>query len=287
MLQQAFIELNDYVAFFRNVDLPVLRRTQRAIAGFKADEEHVSGRSIAATVLDDPLMATKLLMYQHATRSKRQNHDITTIEAALVMLGIGPVLARFSGLLTVEDRLARHPQALVAVLKVITRARRAARYARDFALIRHDANVEEITIAALLHEVAEILCGCFAPAMFEQVGQIQRKHPGIRSAVAQKIVFRHSFVDLQFALVREFSLPGLLVSLLDPEQANVPRVQSVSLACDLARHSADSWNDPALPDDFIAISALLHLPPDVLMNRLQVPPDVAKRLLPLVQQPPA
>jgi HD-like signal output (HDOD) protein len=280
MLRQAFIDLNDYVAFFRGVEFPVLRRTERALAEFRADEDNVSGKKIAAAVLDDPLMAAKLVIHQQASRSHKQTRDITTVDRAIMMLGITPFLARFGELKTLEAQLAAHPQALIAVLRVITRARRAARYARDFALIRHDIDVEEITLAALLHEVAEILCGCFAPEMFEQVGAIQREHEGIRSAVAQKIVFKHTFAELQFALVKEFGLPELLVTLLDPQHAETPRVRSVALACDLARHSANGWDDPALPDDIVAISELLRLPPDVLMTRLQIPAEAAAKLLP-------
>jgi len=280
MLRQAFIDLNDYVAFFRGVDFPVLRRTERAMAEFRADEDNVSGKKIAATVLDDPLMAAKLVIHQQASRSSKQTRDITTVDRAIMMIGVTPFLARFCELKTVEEQLAAHPQVLIAVLRVITRARRAASYARDFALIRHDVDVEEITLAALLHEVAEILCGCFAPTLFEQVGAIQREHQGIRSAVAQKIVFKHTFAELQFALVKEFGLPELLVSLLDPEQAETPRVRSVTLACDLARHTANGWDDPALPDDIVAISELLRLPPDVLMTRIRVPAEATGKLLP-------
>ncbi len=280
MLHQAFTDLSDYVSFFREVEFPVLRRTERAIDEFRLDEDRVSGRMIAAAVLDDPLMALKLLIYQQASRSKKQNRDITTIDRAIMMLGVRPFLARFGELKTAEEQLAAHPQALIAVLRVITRARRAAHYARDFAMVRHDTDVEEITLAALLHEVAEILCGCFAPTLFEQIGAMQRERPGLRSLVAQRIVFNHSFADLQFALVKEFDLPELLVTLLDPQQADSPRVRTVTLACDLARHAANGWNNPALPHDILAISELLKMPIDLLFARIRVPPGAFSKLRP-------
>jgi hypothetical protein len=82
-----------------------------------------------------------------------------------------------------------------------------------------------------------------------------------------------SIAELQLGLVREFDLPQLLISLMDPVNAENPRVRTVTLATDLARHCANGWNDPALPDDYRAIGELLHLDQDTLLTRLNVPFD--------------
>jgi hypothetical protein len=52
-----------------------------------------------------------------------------------------------------------------------------------------------------------------------------------------------------------------------------PRVRNVSLAVDLARHSANGWNDPALPDDFKAIADLLRINHETLMRKLGLEVD--------------
>ena len=36
----------------------------------------------------------------------------------------------------------------------------------------------------------------------------------------------------------------------------------------LARHSAHGWDDPALPDDYREIAALLNLKPEIVRQRL-------------------
>jgi hypothetical protein len=38
------------------------------------------------------------------------------------------------------------------------------------------------------------------------------------------------------------------------------RERNVSLAINLARHSANGWDDAALPDDYKELAALLHIP---------------------------
>lgn len=275
MLSKPFTELRSYVAYLRSVEFPVLRRTEHELMALKEDEDNVSARQIAGSVLQDPLMALKLMIHLQRNRSRAQNHDITTIERAIMMLGVTPFFHRFGTLPTVEDQLANHPRALLGVLKVITRAKRAAYFARDWALLRHDIDVEEITVAALLHEVAEILCWCFAPDLVQAAFTLQKAHPGMRSAAAQKATMGISIADLQMALVREYELPQLLITLMDGEHPDNPRVRTVHLACDLARHAANGWEDPALPDDFRAIGDLLRLDVGNVMQRVGVPPDAA------------
>jgi hypothetical protein len=73
---------------------------------------------------------------------------------------------------------------------------------------------------------------------------------------------------LQRQLCREWELPELLASLMDNTHSERPRVRNVKLAADLARHSADGWDDPALPDDFRAIAALMNIDDNTLRIRL-------------------
>ena len=61
---------------------------------------------------------------------------------------------------------------------------------------------------------------------------------------------------------------GLLTALMDRAKADHPRVRNVTLAVDLARHSSNGWDDPALPDDFAAIENLLHISHESLLRKL-------------------
>ena len=55
---------------------------------------------------------------------------------------------------------------------------------------------------------------------------------------------------------------------MNHDNAKHPRVKNVMLAVDLARHSANGWDDAALPDDYKAIDELLHLSEEAVMRRL-------------------
>ncbi len=279
LIHQPFDSIDSYIAFFGNESIPALKHTVRELQTMREHEDSINGRTVAALVLSDPMMTLKVLIHIEATRRARQNHDITTIERAIMMLGISPFLREFSELPTIEDQLAAHPKALIGVLKVIGRARRAARYARDWAILRHDLDVDEITVAALLSEVTDILCWSFAPALTQQVYEKQHLDRNLRSSVAQRAVFNFSARELQLALVRHWHLPELLVSMMDDRQISNARVRTVQLATSLARHTAQGWDNPAIPDDLSAIEKLLHIGRDNLLNRLSVPHECIESLL--------
>lgn len=272
MVHTPFADLETWIQFYRQADLPVLRHTENELNRLREDAEKVNARVLASIILQDPLMTLRVLAYIEEHRRKTQNADITTIERALMMIGVIPFFRDFQQLPMIEDSLKPYPKALLGLLKVIARARRAARWARDWALIRHDLDVDEITVAALLHDVAEILMWCFAPDLALRVRNLQIQDRSLRSATAQLQVYNITLHDLQLGLARTWQLPELLTTLMDRDKADHPRVRNVTLAVDLARHSANGWNDAALPDDYKAIAELLHISHETLMRKLGIEP---------------
>lgn len=268
-------DLGGWVEFYRQADLPVLRHTASEIERLREDADNVNGRVLSATILHDPLMTLRVLAFIEKHRRERQKTDITTIERALMMIGIGPFFNTFKDLPLVEDRLKGHPKALLGLLKVIARARKAAFWARDWAVLRHDLNVDEIIVATLLHDFAEILMWCFAPALAGRVKERQTQDHSLRSVAIQGEVFNIPLYELKLALAAEWRLPALLTTLMTPDNAEQPRVRNVKLAVDLARHSANGWDDAALPDDYAAIGELLHLNRETVLKRIGVPPPEA------------
>lgn len=269
-----------YVEHFSRQPLPVLRHTANALERHRGAQDGVDARALAALVLGDPMLTMALLTHLEKHRSRVQNHDITTIDRAIMMMGLGPFFDAFGDQTTLENQLAAHPHALVGALKVIGRARRAAHYARDWAIARHDLDVEEITVAALLREAAEIVCWAFAPTLTAQVYALQQRDRSLRSTAAQRAVFGVTADELQHALIHAWKLPGLLIELLDDTRGAHPRVRTIALATTFTRHVARGWDDPALPDDLAALAALLPLKREQLLERLGAPVEAWSRLLP-------
>lgn len=268
IIEKPYPDLEGWVGYLSHVQPPVLRHTVQELEQLRANAEKVNGRVLSSVILQDPMMTLRVLAYIESHRRNSQNADITTIERALMMIGMNPFFREFEYLPLVEDSLKAHPQALLGLLKVIGRARRASHWAREWAVIRHDLDVDEITVATLLHDIAEILMWCFAPNLALQVKDRQAKERTLRSSTVQQEVYNIQLHQLQLALARAWHLPQLLATLMDRTKADHPRVRNVTLAVDLARHAANGWDDPALPDDFAAIKNLLHISHESLLRKL-------------------
>ena len=278
MLNQPPSDLESWVGFFSNAELPVLRQTARRLAEARQNIDKVGGRDIANIVMQDPLMAIRVLAYIQTVSGKHLRSDITNIGNAVMMIGIEPFFNKMDTSLSIEAMLKNEPQALLGVLQVIRRAQRASHYAHDWAFERHDMNIDEV--AALLHDLPEILLWCFAPKLAIEIRDRQHADKSLRSATAQEQVLGIRLSDLQLALCTVWHLPELLNTLLDDANAQSPRVQNVTLAVNLARHSAGGWKDAALPDDFAAIEKLLHIDRVALLNRLDIPEELMETYLP-------
>ena len=277
MLDHPLPDIDAWVLLFNSNSLPVLRITKRRLDEMRANLDRVDARELARVILQDPIMTVRVLAYIQPFRGRLLQHDITTIASAVMMAGIEPFFHRFEELLTVEDQLkGQDPHALLGVLQIIRRAQRAADYAQEWAIWRHDINMEEVRIAALLHDLTEILVWCSAPKLGLDIRNQQAANPSLRSSDAQINVLGLTFRDIQLELCRVWHLPELLLRLIDDDNADQPRVKNVSLAVRLARHSSHGWDDPALPDDYAEIGQLLNITADAVRQRLGLEPMPAR-----------
>ena len=279
MIDRSLQDLQAWVDYFTAADIPVLRHTMQELDRCRASADRVSARLLAGIILHDPLMTLRVMVYLAKHRRQRQTTDITTIDRAIMMIGVEPFFRDFQHLPLVEEQLKTHPQAMLGLIKVANRSWRAAQWARDWAIVRHDLDVDEITVAALLHDLDEMLMWSFAPSLAIQVRDMQNKDRELRSAAAQTAVYGVALSDLQLELAKAWQLPDLLIMLMDPHHADHPRVRNVLLAVDVARHSAKGWDNPALPDDFSATCSLLRISHEQLIRRLGVDEETAEMLL--------
>lgn len=261
--------LNAWVSYLDQVQLPVLRRTVTELASLGEREDELNGRELTAAILHDPIMTVKVLRYLESHRGRSQITDITTIDRAIMMIGTTPFFRQFTEQPLIEESLADYPQAMEGMMQVMSRARHAALYALDWSALRHDADTDEVVIAALLRDLAEMLLWCFAPGQMLEIRDRMRRDPALRSAAAQQEVLSFRVIELQIALASTWHLPKLLLSLMDESHAELPRTRCVALAVALARHSANGWCDAALPDDFAAIRDFLKISPDEVWERVR------------------
>jgi HD-like signal output (HDOD) protein len=265
MQQQNVTGLDGWVDFLTGADIPVLKQTARDLDTLHLDENKLSARNVAQVIAVDPMMTAKLLRYLQQHKRRSQTSEVMQVEQALIMLGVEAFFNKIPSQPTVQDVLNGQMDALVHLLHGVHRAHRASEYAYDWAVRLSDLHYEEVRIAALLHDLAEILMWSFAPQNMLKIRAIQQQDKALRSRTAQEQVFGFALADLQKALVQKWELPKLLLTLMDDANANQQRVRNVQLAVNLARHSANGWDDAALPDDYKDIGELLRTPAEQVM----------------------
>jgi HD-like signal output (HDOD) protein len=261
-LQAPLPHLAAWVAHFRTAPIPVLASTVASVRELAANEDAVDAHLLAHEIGADPLMTLKLL--SHVGSMSRRETDVETVVGALVLMGVGPFFRQFGDMAALEavlDDAPHGPAALEGAHAVLARAHRAARFALGFAAHRLDPDAAVIHEAALLHDFAELLLWCHAPGLALEIARRQRADPCLRSAAAQRAVLGIELADLQQALMKLWRLPDLLIRLGDDHHAEHTQVKNVLLAVRLARHTAQGWDNAALPDDVAEIGALLQLGP--------------------------
>lgn len=264
-------DVKGWVKFLKTADIPVLKQTAREIAYLKADEDNVSARDIAMVVLNDPMMVFKVLTYAQMHKGRNQVQDLAQVEQALLMMGTTAFFSYIPPSPIVEDILSPHLARLMDLLKLIVRSHRASRYAAEFAAHLMDLHAEEVRVAALLHDLSEMLMWCFASDKMSQIAKMQQADSTLRSKVAQESVLGFKMIDLQRELVHAFNLPPLLAQLMEDESSQSQRVKNVRVAVNLARHSANGWDNAALPDDYQDVANLLHVDVDRAIHIIGVP----------------
>jgi HD-like signal output (HDOD) protein len=257
--------LDQWLSYLGRTEIPVLKQTSRDLATLLEDQKRLSARSVALVIAVDPMMTVKLLRYLQEHKRLSQKSELVQIEQALIMMGVEAFFTKIPAQPLVQDALKGQTEALIQLLHVIHRAHRASEYAYDWAVRLTDLHFEEIRIAALLHDLAEMLMWCFAPTEMLEIRAMQLRDKTLRTRAVQEQVFGFNLLDLQKQLVKDWQLPELLLMLMDDACTNHQRVRNVVLAINLARHSANGWDDAALPDDYTNIAELLRLKPEQVM----------------------
>ena len=262
-------DLDAWATYLRNADIPVLADTAQALEVLRANEDKTDANILGEMISSDPLMTLKVLAYASAHRSSRSVTDIKTVTAAIVMMGITPFFKAFGQQSTIEDRLAAEPDALFGLYEALRRAHRGASIALGFAVHRMDPDAPVIHATALLHNFSELLMWCHAPALALQIQTAQTADPTLRSGAAQLAMLNIELADLQQVLMKAWRLPDLMIRIADQRHAEQTNVRCVTLATQLARHTANGWDNPAIPDDIAQIATLLNLSPAAAMHLVQ------------------
>lgn len=258
-------DLAAWTDFFLDADIPVLADTAAAIDDLRRHQDAVDANLLGETIVRDPLMTLKVLVYASMQRPDRVVTDIETPTSAVLMTGISPFFAAFGPQPSVEATLAAEPGALEGLRVALRRAHRSAEFALAIAVHRMDPDAAAIHTAALLHDFAELLLWCHAPASALRIRDARLPDSSLPSSATEREVLNVEVADLQQSLMRAWRLPERLIGRGDGRIADHAGARSVQLGVCLARHTAQGWENAAAAADVADIARLLNwLPPATL-----------------------
>lgn len=217
--------------------LPVFGHSTRAFQKLNS-EPNASFESYSDILFKDPGLTLHTLNQLQANTTKPLRIEISSMSQATMLLGMGRVQKLPSGQPQIEQSLSGF--AKKGFIKTACRAFHAAFQAWDWAHIKNDHAPEEIFLATLLHDVAEMALWVSAPDKMHQFRKLMLKD-GIPTDEAQYIVFGESLEHFSRQLAAQWRLPPLVQEALRPENVRDPRVQCVMLAVQLARAAERSW----------------------------------------------
>lgn len=229
--------LDVWLARIRDQELPIFGRTAEQIREL-TDSEKAAVSELAEAILRDPGMTAKLLRIANSVIFNTTGWQITTVSRAIVMLGFDMVrqVALSVAFVDVFLRGAVRER----VLREMGRSFHAAVQARWLAARRHDAQPEEVFIAALLFRFGDMAFWCFAGTDGEKLDealQLNPQYPGD----AEQALLGFRLQQLTAALTRDWRISPLLQSVLKGGYAKQSREQAVALAYRLAEGAEGGW----------------------------------------------
>jgi len=189
-------------------------------------------------ILKDPGLALHTLKQLQVGSGKPLRAEISSMAQAAMLLGVERAKRLPLGHPQLERTLSGYAQK--GYIRTACRAFHAAFQAWDWAHIKNDHAPEEIMLAALLHDVAEMALWVSAPEKMHQFRKLMLKDH-LPTDEAQYIIFGESLEHFSREIAVHWRLPSLVNDALRPENARNPRVQGVMLAVQLARTTERGW----------------------------------------------
>lgn len=236
--------------------LPLLADTARALSSLNP-ESGVPMDRVCQRVSGDPGAALEMLRRANAHHHRNLGSRIATLDNAAMMLGMEQ-LRRLPDTL---DRL--HPSQADdnqrGYLQLAGRSYHAALQAYRWALYRGDMMPKEVFLAAMLHDVGELMLSLHGGVEELQRIRILQRAERMPADEAQYVVLGFSLEQLSRALAERWNLQELLLQSLEAEYAQQPRVLGVMLATQLARLTEQSWYGDELDECIDNVAAWLEV----------------------------
>lgn len=217
--------------------LPVFSQSVRALnQAWSAPV--LNWKTVADIILKDPGLVLQTLFLLKSGSKRMAGMEVTDMSQAVMLLGLERVKQLATGLPVLEEILSGF--ALEKYYKAVNRAYHGACQARNWAQWRNDFSPCEIYIATLLHSIPELALWISEPDKMQQLRRLVYKD-GMSPDEAHHITLGNSLQHYGRMVTSDLALPEFVHDVLCPENSNLPRVQLVLRAVELANNVEFGW----------------------------------------------
>ncbi|WP_018152054.1 HDOD domain-containing protein [Leeia oryzae] len=256
-----------YLKGWQTLPWPARLSTLEQLRSAKTQTSMTTAR-LASIIRHDPFLTAQLLGYVNSAPRGNFASDVTTIEHALMLVGIEPFFERFGRRMPVERLLEKEPVRLSLMQQRLAICEYAGMVAEELANIRHDSKAEEIGIAALLHDLAEPLLLLTHPQLMTDLKEFALSNRMWFDPVQQQARFGVTYGAMRILLAKQCGLPSLFTDLMTQEESEHPRVLTVQFAVKWAHWLWHGWWSEELHQALHALAAVFMKPADLIWQRL-------------------
>lgn len=241
MAGQSWWGATQWAAYLVHQEQPIKAASKTALLNMEAASgDALSGHAYAGLMLDDPMLALRLIKAANDRLPRRMARDITTPLGVVLALGIDALRGQIEN----APEVAQDNDGFMACEE---RASLAARIAFAWGALHHDLDSGELAMAALLANAGEVELWAIAPELPQRAQDELKSGRASRSESAQRQACGFPFLDITLLLIDTWNLPQLIRQLIRGDEGL--RARLARLAVNTARHLSNGADDPALPDD--------------------------------------
>jgi HD-like signal output (HDOD) protein len=278
MAGQSWWGATQWAAYLEHQEQPIKTASKLALCELEATAgDTLSGHAYAGLMLEDPMLALRLIKEANKRLPRRMARDITTPLGVVMALGT----TAFREQIETAPEISAENTGFMACE---ARASLAARIAFAWGGLHYDLDAGELAMAALLANAGEVELWAFKPELPQLA--LDELHSGraARSEAAQRQACGFAFLDVTLLLIDAWNLPQLIKHLIRGDESL--RARLARLAVNAARHLSNSAADPALPDDLREAAKLTGATLAVVISTLPGVSDEEKAALMMAVEPP-
>ncbi|TDR73818.1 HDOD domain-containing protein [Paludibacterium purpuratum] len=215
------MELNSWLNAIAARRWPILPGTMAELRQACArHSDLINFTDLANLSLSDPLLLFDLIRVVGGSRALQRNESMPSIEQAMMLIGLEPVVSRFNSLTVLEPLAGRlHPGVVEDIAMWLAHGRVAAIIAKDWLSLAGEHKVEDCYIAALVYNL---------PACFYLLYSNRTADRPLLQEVAE--VFGLDYPKLLEQFVKTIPLPMGLLNILSTDGGVSRRKQLLRLA---------------------------------------------------------